>query len=405
MSFLGTAGAQEIPLQDLVQEALKDNPEIRASQARIEAARYRIPQARSLPDPMLMTGYQNDGFSKITYGSSNFSQLMFSASQQFPLWGKRELKGEMAEKDAAGLIETHRSLQLKTISRVSELYYDLFLGYKNIDLIRSRAGLFTQIENIAASRYAAGKSTQQEVLMAQTEKYMLLEREEMIRQKILANEAMLASTLGRTSGAPIERPAEPEYVPFTTGLDELTKMMLEHSPELKSREWMVGSAESKLKMTKKEYYPDVTVNGTFFQLGGEFSNMWSLTTTFNIPLYFRSRQEPAVKEASAGLVQARREVDATRLMIQAVIRDNYSMIRSTEKLMDLYKKGLIPKTYQDFELSLSGYGTGRVEAIVAITRLKNLIDFENLYWTQFAEREKAIARLHAVAAPPPAGSF
>ena len=37
--------AQEIKLNDLIEEALKNNPEILAAQARAEAAKYKIPQA------------------------------------------------------------------------------------------------------------------------------------------------------------------------------------------------------------------------------------------------------------------------------------------------------------------------------------------------------------------------
>ena len=40
--------------------------------------------------------------------------------------------------------------------------------------------------------------------------------------------------------------------------------------------------------------------------------------------------------------------------------------------MDLYKNGLIPKTYQDFDSALAGYGTGNVEAITVITTLKSV---------------------------------
>lgn len=55
-------------LAGLIDEALKNNPDIKASQARIEAVRLRIPQAGSLPDPMVMVGYQNEGFDHYTYG-------------------------------------------------------------------------------------------------------------------------------------------------------------------------------------------------------------------------------------------------------------------------------------------------------------------------------------------------
>ena len=64
--------------------------------------------------------------------------------------------------------------------------------------------------------------------------------------------------------------------------------------------------------------------------------------------------------------------------------------------MKLYKEGLIPKTNQDVQLAFSNYVTGRVDALTAITRIKNLLDYDLLYWGQLVEREKAIAKLHAV---------
>jgi hypothetical protein len=72
------------------------------------------------------------------------------------------------------------------------------------------------------------------------------------------------------------------------------------------------------------------------------------------------------------------------------------MIKTAEKLMDLYRNGMIPKTYQDVDSAMAGYKTGRVEAITVISRTKALIDYETLYWAQFIEREKAIARLDAL---------
>jgi len=64
--------------------------------------------------------------------------------------------------------------------------------------------------------------------------------------------------------------------------------------------------------------------------------------------------------------------------------------------MRLYRDGLIPKTYQDFQLALSGYASGKTEAITAISRLKALLDTELLYWSQYGQRERAIATLDAI---------
>jgi len=391
-----SAFAGELKISDLTQEALKNSPEIQASLSKIEAARYRVPQARSLPDPMFTFGYQNEGFDRYTYGEEQGSQWMFSASQQFLFPGKRALKGEMALRDVESMEAMHELLKLKTVARVKELYYDLFLAYKNIDLIKDKRNLFLKIENLTLARYAAGKAIQQEVLMAQTEKYMLLEKEEMFKQKIQSQEVMLRAAIGRENRQPLGRPGELARQSFYLDADEAVKTALNNSPEIKSRNKIIEAANTRLRMAQKEYYPDFSINTSYFNRSGDFKDMWSATATINIPLYFKTRQEPAVREAKASLAQVKQELEAVKLMISAAIQDNISMLRSSEKLMDLYTNGLIPKNTQDVDLALTEYTNGRTDLIVVISRLKTLLDYEILYWNQFVEREKAIARLQAI---------
>lgn len=394
----GSAFAQDLKLDDLVNEALKNNPEILAFGSRIEGARQKIPQARSLPDPMLMFGYQNEGFDRYTYGEEQGAQWMFGATQQFLFPGKRGLKGDMARLDAESQEAMLEFLKLRTVSRVRELYLDLFLAHKNIDLLRERQVLFARIEDLALARYGTGKGMQQEVLMAQTEKYMLLEKEAMFKQKIESLEAMLKATIGRQGSAILGRPVDPSHQPLLYKTEEAVEMAIQNSPEIKSRSKMIEAAETKIRMAKKEFFPDFSINANYYKRTGDFMDMWSVTSTINIPLYFFTKQGPALSEAKAGHVQAKQELEAAKLMITAAIRDNISMVRSADTLMELYKNGLIPKNTQDVDLALSGYATGRTEAVVVLSRLKTLLEYETQYWTQFTERQKAIARLHAITA-------
>jgi cobalt-zinc-cadmium efflux system outer membrane protein len=314
----------------------------------------------------------------------------------FPFPGKLALKGEMASMEAESIKANHEAVRLKTIERVKELYFDLYNTYRNIELINDRTSLFTQVEEAALARYSTGKGSQQEVLMAQTEKYMLLEKQEILRQKIESLDAMLNAILARPADGPLGRPADLPPTNFIYTLDELIRISNDNSPELKARDKIVSAAEIKVALAKKDYYPDFTITGSYFPRGNNFEDMWSLTTTVNIPIFYRSKQRQAVNEAEALLSEAQGEKDSAILMIASSIRDNYSMIKASDKLMSLYKDGLIPKSYQDVELSLSGYKTGTVDALTVITRLKSVIDYEISYWSQFAEREKAIARIEAL---------
>jgi len=232
--------------------------------------------------------------------------------------------------------------------------------------------------------------------MAQTEKYMILERQEMFRQKIQALDAMLNVTVGRVPNAPLGWPKQLVSTKNDLTLDELTRKAYEASPEIRVKEKMIAAAEAKLGMAKKEYYPDVTINAGVNQAGPDFMSMYMLTATVNVPIYFQSKQEPAVKEATASLSEAKHDLEATKLMLASTLRDNYSMLTTADKLIDLYENALIPKSSQDYQLALAGYGTGKIEALTVITRLKAFLDVEILYWNQFVEREKAIARITAI---------
>ena len=387
---------EPLNLNQLIDEALKNSPELLVSEARVSASNYKIPQAKSLPDPMFMFGYQNEGFSRFTLGDEPDAYGMFSLSQMFLFPGKRGLKGEMATKDMESLKAMHTATRLKIVATVKQLYYDLFLAYKNIDILRETTGLFSRIEDAASARYSSGMGSQQEVVMAQTEKYMLLEKETMQKQKIEAITGMLNTTIGREVNALLGRPSDLPQTPYIFSLEELIQKAKRSSPEIRSREKMVEAADAKVKMAQKEYYPDFTIGANYYPRTKGFQDMASLTATINIPIFYKTKQDQAVLEANANLLGAKRELSSTEYMLSSAVRENYSMAQTGEKLMTLYKDGVTPKIRQDFQLALSGYATGKTEAITTISRLKALLDTELLYWGQFVEREKAIARLDAL---------
>ena len=386
LSQLFAADSTTLDLDEMIREALSKSPELLVSEAKVSASGYRVPQAKSLPDPMFMFGYQNEGFERITIGEEPNAMGMFQLSQMFPFFGKRDLKGQMAAKDTQSLQSMHRAAQLKTVATVKQLYYELFLGYKTIHVLNKLTDYFSMIEEAASARYSSGMGSQQEIVMAQTEKYMLIEREEMQRQKIQVLQGMLNNTLGRDANSPLGQPRELPPSSYTLTIDETFQMAKQNSPEIHSKQRMAEAAEVKLKMAKKEYYPDTTLGVGYFPKTKGMLDMWNVTATVNIPIFYKTKQDQAVLEAQANVLGAKREAAATEYIISSGIREAFSMLRTSEKLMKLYKEGVIPKVYQDFQLAISGYTTGKTEAITTISRLKAVLDTELLYWAQYAQR-------------------
>ncbi len=394
MSAFAVYGADDtLKLDDVIAEALKNNPEILAAQARAQAAGYRVPQAKALPDPMFMVGYQNMGFERLNLGEEEDAMGMLSASQTIPFPGKRRIRGEAASRDAESVTAVYNATKLNVIARTKEAFYDLFLAYKTLDTLKERAELFSRIEDAATARYSSGTGSQQEVVMAQAEKYLILEREELQRQQIQALQGLLNSIIGRDVNSPLGRPSLLSPTAYSLTLEQSVAAGGDESPEVRSKKKLIEAAEARVRLAKRNYYPDFTIGANYFPRTNGFVDMWSVTTSVNIPLYYRSKQRQALLEAEAALSEAKRELLVTNYALSSGIRENFSIMQSADRLMTLYKEGLIPKTNQDVQLAFSNYVTGRVDALTVITRIKNLLDTDLLYWNQFVEREKAIARL------------
>ena len=78
---------QKIVLSEVIQKALKENPKVKAAEEEWRAALEKVPQAKSLPDPMLRYSF----FGQRVETRLGPQRNKFSLSQRFPLFGKLNL--------------------------------------------------------------------------------------------------------------------------------------------------------------------------------------------------------------------------------------------------------------------------------------------------------------------------
>lgn len=396
INFSLSAMAEDLNLTGLINQSFQTNPEIREAEAKLCVAKYRVPQEKALPDPQATLGYQNGSFSGFDLGSDQLAWFVTGISQTFPFYGKRTLRGKIASHEVMQLESKLNDLKLRTASRVKDLYYELFLAYKELDIIENRASLYTRMEEAALSRYSTGLGQQQDVLLAQTDKYNLLTKKEQLKQKIQSTEAALNALLGKDVSNPIPRPENLEFSDLPFNLEQLNMIAYQKSPVLMAGEKTIEQQGMKVKLAKKDALPDFTLNAFVLPRGGSFPPMWMLTTSFNLPVYYHQKQRNAILEAEAQNTAMKYNYSASRLDLSSNIRDSYSTVIASEKIMKIYNEALMARASQSFESALAGYAAGKNDALTAITPLRNLIDYEELYWEQFVIREKAIAKLQAL---------
>src|SRR5689334_15776984 len=88
-------------LSQLIDTAIANNPELKSSEARWQMFMKRVPHEGSLADPMLTLKIQNGIVSDpFNFHKDTMTQKVIGISQQVSFWGKRDLKEEMAAKEA-----------------------------------------------------------------------------------------------------------------------------------------------------------------------------------------------------------------------------------------------------------------------------------------------------------------
>jgi outer membrane protein TolC len=381
-------------LDQLVEEALRSNPEIIAAQKRYEAMRQRPAQESSLPDPMLSFSYNSVGnpLPGAGIGTEPTANAGFMVSQEFPYPGKRRLRGNMAAREADAEFQQYLMARLSVVSRLKQAYHQLHHAYEMIEIMSRDRDLMRKILRITEARYSVGKAAQQDIFKAQTQLSIMETRLERNRQELRSREVEINSLLNRPPESPVARPVESEPAPLRAGLDDLMKQVREDAPMLRREQKMVERTELALNLARKEYYPDYTISGGYYYMGS-MPPMYMARIDFKLPAYFWRKQRAGVAEQAAGVGAAKQSYNAANQTLSFRVKDDYLMAETSYRLMNMYSTTVIPQASLALESSLASYQTGAVDFLSVLMNFSTMVEYDLNYHEEVLNYFLALARL------------
>ena len=393
-SFAARAEDVRLSLRELTSEAIGNNPEIVAAQKNYEAARQRPTQESSLPDPMISLGYASVGnpLPGAGLGSQVLSNIGITYSQELPYPGKLKLKGDIASKEADAAFQQYQAVQLGVISRLKQAYYRLQYAYAASDLLIRNRNVLNNLVSVTEARYSVGKAAQQDVFRAQTQVSILETRLVKLEQERIRGEAEINSILSRRPETPVGRPEDVRPNEVMPSLEELFAAAAQNSPMLGRDQKMIERSELAVNSARKEYYPDMTLSGGYFNQGA-MSPMYQFQASFKVPMYYWRKQRAGVNEQVSMLSQARRNYEATDQSLHYRIKDDYTMAQASLKLMKLYTQTIVPQGNSALESSLATYETGAVDFLSVLTNFTTVLDYEMSYYDEALSYSLALSRL------------
>jgi len=385
-------------LDQLVQEALENNPEILAAKKRGEVYREKVPQSWALEDPMLGLGVVNLP-TNLSFREEDMTMKEISISQKFPFPGKRPLMREMAEKEADAVSVEIDDRANRVIKEVKTAYFDLSHVYRAKEVTQRNKQIFETLSKIAETRYATGEGIQQDVLKAHVEISRMADDLIMLDQKRVALEAKLNSLLNRDGDVSMGEPEDLIFKMFAFTLDELQKMALDSNPTLKAMKTMIEAKEKAHGLARLDYYPDFTFKFAYGQRdnGPEMNRRDMLTgmVEMNIPLFFESKQSHKVAETLADIQTFHAQYRAMKNEVFYMVASMASMLQRTERQLELYKTGIIPQASMQIKSALSAYTVNKIDFMTLLDSQMTLYRYELEYHEALTEYEKNLSSLEA----------
>ncbi len=385
-------------LRALVDEALSRSPVVLAVRSHWQA-QTKVPiQASTLPDPEVSLQHFTVGSPQpfSGYESSDFYYSGFGISQEIPGPGKLRLQKSEAERDAEYAKHRYEAAKREVEERVKEIYFELFYHRRTLEILDRNQGELRQIQQIAEARYRVGQGLQQDLIKAQLQTTEILKEHAMHHQEEDQEQLELKQLLGRDPDSRNIEIGEIEVTHLQIDSSQLAELAGSGSPDLAANRAMEARSAEALKLAHKGYWPDFTVGYTYEKTGPKFRDYYMLNLGAKVPLYFWYKQTPAIEQAALESESARAQTRATQLQVSSVAESSLVAMRTAERIMSIYRDGLIPQAETSRASAMSAYRVGKVDFQ---TLLSSVLDLQNLrqeYYRSLADHEIAVAKIQQV---------
>jgi outer membrane protein TolC len=385
-------------LADLEAFAIANNPRLKAMEGEVAMAQKRLKPAGALDDPRLKLGANNLPASDPNFRDSEMTTKEIGVSQMIPLGGKLSAREGIAMSEYRQARERLRGEKIDLITAMRAASYELAFVRESIAIVNDmKAQIRLVIDGeIAASKSGTGSLTG--VIKANLEYSMIEEEIITLTQK----EAEILHTIHYLAGGEATLETDGLLAPAFVRLvrDSLETDILASNPDLAILRLEHARATDEARLRQRDLIPDLDLGFSYMQRDsgpmGKRDDMISGMASFNLPLYYATKNAPMIDEARLGRETAGRLYDDRRNELLARARSLIDSLARWEALYRLYTAQIIPQSSLALESALSRYRTGAVEFMPVVDTLRMLLRYRREALMALKEYHTTLAEIKAL---------
>jgi len=397
ISFSPLSFAEErLDLGALLNEALSNNPELKAMRERVNALDSRSKAEGTLDDPTLKIELEDLSTDRPLDISPDDAMLTrYTFSQMFPFPGKRGLRERIAGKEAWAARAELTSRELEISFMLKEAFFEYAFLDESIRVNLGIKELISDAVKIAETRYAVGQAPQQDILKLNVEQAMITNEIINLEAERAVSSAMLKSLLNRPQALALSAPFEMPKATIDFDFNALTEKAVGANPDVLMAQAQAQAGELGKELADKNYYPDFMLGVAPIQRDGRFDN-YDLMFQVNIPLW-RGKYNSLAQEAGALAKAARLRLLSMKNIKAFEIKRAAVQVEAAQRSRELYETTLLPQVELSYQSALRNYQTGTIELLTLLDTERELRATRVEYLRAILDYNKRIAALERVA--------
>jgi len=363
----GVEEVNDINLEECLRLALGNNPRIQASMQDVFASNARLKQTWSsyFPQFSWQSGYTrirqlqlSDVFNEnLVFNYYLLGQI--SASQMLYDFGVTQNKATISRLDKQQYQIYLTATVNDVICEVKKAYYNLQYAIEAKKVAEEMVERYEAFYNQAKAFYIAGTSPKVDVTIAEVNlsnsKLLLIQAEHSIAIAM----ARLSNAMGLSYASRYNVSDNLKYNPCNITLNEAVEIAEQSRPEFKIADLRVEEARQNVKLTKKSYFPKITLEGQY-QYGGAHptSNYgYNFGGYLTFPTINGMLINNQIKEAKALHYKEQYTAVGTKNDIYYEIQQAYYSLQEKKNSIPVAFLGL-KQSKENYELSYGRYKVG-----------------------------------------------
>ncbi len=391
-------------LEDLIDQALKDNHEVRLAAWRVEEARAKAGIAGSAFLPRvqasggLSRSQQSKFFSPVT-DTLDLYDVNLGLSWELDFWGRIRHLNEAALAGYLATEEARRGVFLSLVSEVAIGYFRLRALDLQLEIAQRSTEAFEETHTLFNRRFEAGLASGLETSSAEASLAGTAASIPELARQIAAQENALAVLLGRSPGE-IPRGAAlgDQELPIAIPAG-LPSDLLRRRPDLRVAEQELVVANAEVGIAVANFFPTFSLTGAFGGVAPQISNLvdegrtWSVGGGLLSPLFQGKRLRDEHRAALARREQAKVRFEQS---VTTALAEVATALVAYQKLAEVERQQAraVEANHEAVELAGTRYLSGLADYLEVLRAQQQLFPAETaLAQTRF-ERLATLVRLY-----------